>query len=77
MIINNGGKPRTKRNFHAEKKILVIQEAMQEKNTPLAPDSIRILLIERIFHEKQKIKVLAKGDRTKLIERYFHAQEKR
>lgn len=49
---------------------------MQEKNTPLAPDSIRILLIERIFHEK-KIKVLAKGDRTKLIERDFHAQEKR
>ena len=50
---------------------------MQEKNRLLAPDSIRILLIERIFHAKQKIKVLAKGDRTKLIERDFHAQEKR
>ena len=42
----------------------------------MAPDSIRILLIERIFHEKKKIKVLAEGDRAKLIERDFHAQKK-
>ena len=36
-----------------------------------------LLPVERIFHAKQKIKVLAKDDRAKLIERDFHAQEKR
>mgnify|MGYP004487836035 FL=1 len=36
-----------------------------------------LLPVERIFHAKQKIKVLAEGDRAKLIERDFHAQEKR